>query len=157
MVSFSGAPAANRQGSTQSAGWLTLAPLRRTKPGESGPRPGHCSRYPPLKPIFPTVNITFTHVQSTHGGKPKLKGRFELKLTSYEKTKTTQQQTPQHDTHLSPVSWPCRRSLLSALFPSLRPLPRAKKRGFKNNSVVVIQLQSVLNDPRFHPGWLAAC
>lgn len=89
----------------------------------------------------------------THGWKAKQKEGFLEKLTSYEKTKTTQQQTPQHDTHLSPVSWPCRRFLLSAVFPSLRPLPRAKTR-ISNNIQVAIQLQNALNYPRFHPGCL---
>lgn len=59
----------------------------------------------------------------SRGRRAERKGAFSQELTSYEKTKTTQQQAPQRDSHLSSVSWPCAAPPLSAGSSSLRPRP----------------------------------
>lgn len=78
-------------------------------------------------------------------------------LTSYKKTKTTQQQSPQHDSHRSPDSWPCRRTLAQRSVPIAAAASSGQKATIPNKVRGELELLMALGGRRFHPGrWLSA-
>lgn len=78
-------------------------------------------------------------------------------LTSYKKTKTTQQQSPQHDSHRSPDSWPCRRTLPQRSVPIAAAASSGQKATIPNKVRGELGLLMALTGRRFHPGrWLSA-